>query len=225
MVCGGLKTVLGICEPELSRPSDILCSLAPGSKHDHCHRSNHHTYGLSTLPRLSLPARSALHGLGKIWWSAEAKSRQYRWFKGQVSSSCGHNRRLATYTSNYALSDYLCGRSLTGAAEAHKGEAVENEASNFVNGIATAVMATSVGKAPESDADQSSKKTKLDTALPDPTALTMAGGEAKGRTAGELPTEDHNKAKDPMVDAIWKGMRPLMHGLEDFCDNYERMGK
>lgn len=134
-----------------------------------------------------------------------------------------------TYTL-YALhtgfdSTPICGDSLTGAAEAHKGEAVENEASNFVNGLAGAVMATSIGKVNESTEEETGKKTKLDSALPDPTAIAMSGGEALKRTAGKLPSEDHNKAKDPVVDAIWKGMRPLMHGLEDFCDNYERVAK
>jgi hypothetical protein len=112
---------------------------------------------------------------------------------------------------------------LTGAAEAHKGEAVENEASNFVNGIATVAMASAVGKAPEHERDQTTKKTKLDDALPDPTEITMKSAEGKTKASGGLPTDQHNKAKDPVVNAIWGGMRPAMRGIEDFCDNYERI--
>lgn len=111
------------------------------------------------------------------------------------------------------------------AAEAHKGEAVENEASNFVNGIASVAIASAVGKAPESDTDQSAKQTKVDAALPDPTAITTATAESKSKADGDLPTAAHNKAKDPVIDSMWKAMRPAMRGIEDFCDNYERLAK
>lgn len=113
--------------------------------------------------------------------------------------------------------------SLTGAAEAHKGEAVENEASNFVNGIATVAMASAIGKSHESDQDQAAKKTPLDKVMPDPVDMTMSTAEGKAKAGGELATAEHNKAKDPVIDAIWKGMRPAMRGIEDFCDNYERL--
>jgi len=111
---------------------------------------------------------------------------------------------------------------LTGASEAHKGEAVENEATNFVNGIASVATATAIGKAPEKDYDQSSKKTKLDSAIPDPTDVIISGGEAQNKAAGGQ--DKHlQRAKDPVVDSIWKAMRPAMRGLEDACDNYERL--
>lgn len=114
---------------------------------------------------------------------------------------------------------------MTGAAEAHKGEAVENEASNFVNGIATVAMASAIGKSHESDQDQAAKKTPLDKVLPDPVDMTMSTAEGKAKAGGELATAEHNKAKDPIIDSIWKGMRPAMRGIEDFCDNYERLAK
>lgn len=114
---------------------------------------------------------------------------------------------------------------MTGAAEAHKGEAVENEASNFVNGIASVAMASAIGKSPESDQEQSTQKTKMDKVLPDPTNVALSSGEALGKAGGGQPTEEHNKAKDPVIDAMWKGMRPAMRGIEDFCDNYERLAK
>lgn len=118
-----------------------------------------------------------------------------------------------------------CALSGEQAAEAHKGEAVENEATNFVNGIASVAMASAIGKSPESDGDQAAKKTKLDGALPDPTALTTATAESKARAAGSMPTAEHNKAKDPVIDSMWKAMRPAMRSIEDFCDNYERCAK
>lgn len=128
-----------------------------------------------------------------------------------------------------ALTDILVVRYTTlsylQAAEAHKGEAVENEATNFVNGIASVAMASAIGKSPESDSNQAAKKTKLDSALPDPTALTTATAESKARAGGSLPTAEHNKAKDPVIDSMWKAMRPAMRGIEDFCDNYERCAK
>jgi hypothetical protein len=86
-------------------------------------------------------------------------------------------------------------------------------------------MASAIGKSPESDSDQTAKKTKLDGAIPDPTTLTTATAESKARAAGNMPTADHNKAKDPVIETMWKAMRPAMRGIEDFCDNYERCAK
>lgn len=86
-------------------------------------------------------------------------------------------------------------------------------------------MASAIGKSPESDADQNKKQTKLDGVIPDPTAITTGTAEGKARAAGNLPTAEHNKAKDPVIDSMWKAMRPAMRGIEDFCDNYERCAK
>jgi hypothetical protein len=102
---------------------------------------------------------------------------------------------------------------------------VENEATNFVNGIASVAMASAIGKKAETDDDHAAKKTKLDSAIPDPTALTTATAESNARASGNMPTAGHNKAKDPVIDTIWKSMRPAMRGIEDFCDNYERVAK
>lgn len=87
------------------------------------------------------------------------------------------------------------------------------------------MVATSIGKAPERDIAQSTKKTLIDNAIPDPTDTILAGGEAKHKASGAMPTDEHNKAKDPIIDSMWKGMRPAMRGIEDLCDNYERFGK
>lgn len=114
--------------------------------------------------------------------------------------------------------------SLTGAPEAHKGEAVENEATNFVNGIASVATATAIGKSPEKAADEDAAKNRLDGLIPDPTNAIVAGGEAQSKTQGGSQSHHHMKAKDPVVDSIWKSMRPAMRGIEDLCDNYERLG-
>lgn len=86
-------------------------------------------------------------------------------------------------------------------------------------------MASAIGKAPEHEPEEKTKKTKIDKILPDPTDITTKAGEGKDKASGSLPTEAHNKAKDPVIDAMWKGMRPAMRGIEDFCDNYERLCK
>ena len=175
--------------------------------------------GIPTISALPIPSGATLNDERPLGWSTETISRQYFGIKGQVCVSYA-GRRTAVFTDGiFARS------SLTGAAEAHKGEAVENEATNFVNGIASVAVATSIGKAPERDSDQSSKRTKFDNAIPDPTESILAGGEAKHKASGAMPTEHHNKAKDPVIDSIWKGMRPALRGIEDLCDNYERLGK
>ena len=112
--------------------------------------------------------------------------------------------------------------SVTGAPEKHQGEAVEQEASNFVSGIASVAISSAAGKhdqgKPEGD--------PLDKAVPDPTDLAMASADAKASSKpGETPGATHDKTKAPMEDAIWAKMRPIMHGLEDVVDGWERFAK
>ncbi|KAL1896314.1 hypothetical protein Sste5346_004698 [Sporothrix stenoceras] len=121
--------------------------------------------------------------------------------------------------------------SATGAPENHKGEATEAEASNFVNVVASVALASAAGKHPQGDPNATDEeegedkdgKTSGSTDLaPDPTALATGAADAKDVAAGGKPSAKHDKTKVPMETAVWTKMRPLMHGLADIADTWER---
>ncbi|MBE7181794.1 MAG: DUF3292 domain-containing protein, partial [Terriglobus roseus] len=113
--------------------------------------------------------------------------------------------------------------SATGAPENHQGEAVEAEASNFVNGIASVAISSAAGKHPQNDADDENSNAPQD-AVPDPTAIATGAADAKDRAAGGKPSAKHDKTKVPMETALWTKMRPIMHGIADVSDTWERFG-
>ncbi|KAK4166850.1 hypothetical protein QBC43DRAFT_312545 [Cladorrhinum sp. PSN259] len=95
--------------------------------------------------------------------------------------------------------------SATGAPENHKGEAVEQEASNFVSGIATIAVSGAVGQHAEGDqrsAEQST--TEMHKAI------------------GSKPGTKHDKTEVPMQTAMWAKLQPAMHMLSDATDTWER---
>ena len=54
--------------------------------------------------------------------------------------------------------------------------------------------------------------------------MASAGADAKVLTKGKPATTKHDKTKQPMEDAMWTKMRPIMHTLGDLADGYERFG-
>ncbi|KAF9631644.1 hypothetical protein BFW01_g2506 [Lasiodiplodia theobromae] len=112
--------------------------------------------------------------------------------------------------------------SATGAPENHKGEAVEQEASNFVNGLASVTLSSVAGKHPQ--AEPPSEDGSPQDAAPDPTALATGVANAKDAAGGGKPTAKHDKTKVPMETAMWSKMRPVMHGLAEVTDTWERFG-
>jgi hypothetical protein len=115
--------------------------------------------------------------------------------------------------------------SMTGAPENHKGEAVEQEASNFVDGVASVAISSVAGKHPPGDPHPDSSGGFIGKLVPDPTVIVNAASDAKEQTAGAKPPAKHDKTKQPMETAIWTKMRPLMHGISDVTDTWERFGK
>ena len=111
--------------------------------------------------------------------------------------------------------------SATGAPEKHRGEAVEQEASNFVAGFATIAMSSATGKHEQSDPEYD----PVATSVPDPTRIAAASTDAKSSAAGGKPTAEHDKTKQPMEEAMWSKMRPTMHVLGDIADGWERFAK
>jgi hypothetical protein len=110
--------------------------------------------------------------------------------------------------------------SATGAPENHKGEAVEQEASNFVNGIASVALASATGKHPQ-DGGHEEEGAPGDS-VPDPTSIAVGAADAKHKAAGGNPSQERDKTKVPMETAMWTKMRPVMHGIADVTDGWER---
>ena len=111
--------------------------------------------------------------------------------------------------------------SATGAPEKHRGEAVEQEASNFVAGFATIAMSSATGKHEQNEPEHD----PVASSIPDPTSVASASADAKSSAAGEKPNKKHDKTKQPMEDAMWSQMRPIMHILGDIADGWERFAK
>ncbi|KAH7138927.1 hypothetical protein B0J11DRAFT_515643 [Dendryphion nanum] len=112
--------------------------------------------------------------------------------------------------------------SATGAPENHKGEAVEQEASNFVNGIASVALSSATGKHPQGEPPMDEGEPA--DGIPDPTSIAVGAADAKEKASGGTPTKEHDKTKVPMETAMWTKMRPIMHGLADVTDTWERFG-
>ncbi|TRX90568.1 hypothetical protein FHL15_008541 [Xylaria flabelliformis] len=113
--------------------------------------------------------------------------------------------------------------SATGAPENHKGEAVEQEASNFFNGFTAVVVTSATGKNPQANPEPVEGSSAEDS-VPDPTSLTASAAEAKDIAAGGQKGSKHDKTKIPVENAIWSKMRPIMHGISDVADTWERLG-
>lgn len=111
--------------------------------------------------------------------------------------------------------------SATGAPEKHKGEAVEQEAHNFVSGIGSIALSSAAGKHEQGDPEND----PVSSSVPDPTQMATAGAEAKASAQGAQPTVKHDKTKQPMEDAMWTKMRPVMHVVGDVADGWERFAK
>ncbi|KAI1463500.1 uncharacterized protein F4812DRAFT_446352 [Daldinia caldariorum] len=108
----------------------------------------------------------------------------------------------------------------TGAPQNLKGEAVEQEASNFFNSFTSVVVTSATGKHPQ--ASPSAEEGSPDNAVPDPTGITVAAAEAKDVAAGSKGSPEHDKTKVPVETAMWTKMRPIMHGIADVSDTWER---
>lgn len=112
--------------------------------------------------------------------------------------------------------------SATGAPEKHRGEAVEQEASNFVSGITSVALSSAAGKHP---GDAAEDEGPGDSA-PDPSAIAVGATEARSVSAGAKPEagSKHDKTKEPMEAAMWNKMKPIMHAIADVADTWERFG-
>lgn len=109
--------------------------------------------------------------------------------------------------------------SATGAPENHKGEAVEQEATNFVNSIASVALSSAAGKHPQDDDEGIDPAQE---AVPDPTSIAIGAANTKEKAKGSIPSSKHDKTKVPVEAAMWSKMKPAMRMLADTTDTWER---
>ncbi|OBT45424.1 hypothetical protein VE00_04557 [Pseudogymnoascus sp. WSF 3629] len=117
--------------------------------------------------------------------------------------------------------------SLTGAPESHPGEAVEQEASNFVTAFSAIAISSAAGKGnqptPSLSSSAEAEESTLDAAVPDPTEAPLKATDAQTKAAGGKPGSKGDKTKEPMSAAMWAKARPIMHAISDTTDTYERL--
>ncbi|KAI9830285.1 MAG: hypothetical protein M1826_004896 [Phylliscum demangeonii] len=114
--------------------------------------------------------------------------------------------------------------SLTGAPETHEGEAVEQEAHNFVSSLAAVGLGVAAGKENQSATDGDGRNRALDRSIPDPTHFTTEPTEGNPESSiGFHRDTKHDKTKQPMELAVWEKARPAMRALAEIADAWERV--
>jgi hypothetical protein len=126
--------------------------------------------------------------------------------------------------------------SLSGAQEAHKGEAVEQEARHFVASLGSVAVATAAGKGPGEDGNGNTvgggdaeaegidkSAAPIEGVAPDPTGMAAGAVEAKNLASGDNAAKD--PAKEPVEAAMWSKAAPAMRIFSDISDTWERLGK
>ena len=111
--------------------------------------------------------------------------------------------------------------SATGAPENHRGEAVEQEAQNFVAGFASIAMSSAAGKHAPGDP----KHDPVNSSVPDPTDIAFAATDAQANATGTNTSGTHDKTKKHVQDAMMNNMTMVMRIVEDAADTWERFAK
>jgi hypothetical protein len=114
--------------------------------------------------------------------------------------------------------------SATGAPESYKGQAVENEAKNFVSGAAGIAVNVLTVEDPKTEAANTQGESHPSDSLPGPTATTMLAGVIKDKASG-VEDPSHDKTKQPLQTEMWERMLPIMLQLNSISDFWERCAK
>ncbi|KAG5923106.1 hypothetical protein E4U42_005053 [Claviceps africana] len=105
------------------------------------------------------------------------------------------------------LSGQLASDSVTGAAELHPGEAVEQEAHNFMKSMTELVMTIGASQHPQGDPHETYKDDALN-----PSSLVEGVTDARDRSEG-LPTDEEKEQGHRDADGT---KRPISHAVEHY---------
>ncbi|KAL6232063.1 hypothetical protein BDW75DRAFT_243323 [Aspergillus navahoensis] len=108
--------------------------------------------------------------------------------------------------------------SMTGAPEKYKGEAAEQEASNLVASVATVAVGSATGKHDQGTPEGAPMESKV----PDATDIVEKTADAQAAAKGEVPTETHDKTREPMKQTVLNGADQTMRIMADVIDTWER---
>ena len=117
---------------------------------------------------------------------------------------------------------------LTGAPEKQEGEAVEEEAANFVDNLRHVIM-RAVGMHDKEDEGGN----PLEGKVPKPLKKAMNAVKSEGSAPGHA-TETTDQTQEPMEDVIWAKGKPenltpvlktVPHAVGEIVDNWERFAK
>lgn len=97
--------------------------------------------------------------------------------------------------------------SMTGAPEARKGEAVEQEAANFVSGVAAVAVGSAAGKGGPVPETTSADGDDMDEGVPDPMQAAAGARKANAVATGGPKVDEHDKTKAPVQNAMWKNLK------------------
>ncbi|GLI72854.1 hypothetical protein PoHVEF18_001038 [Penicillium ochrochloron] len=108
--------------------------------------------------------------------------------------------------------------SITGAPQNFKGEAAEQEASNLVAGVASVAVGSAVGKHDQGVPDDA----PLEDTVPDATDLVSHTADAQSKAHGQVPSDHHDKTRQPMKKSVMDGANMLMQIIADITDSWEK---
>ncbi|OOQ82934.1 hypothetical protein PEBR_36955 [Penicillium brasilianum] len=108
--------------------------------------------------------------------------------------------------------------SITGAPQNFKGEAAEQEASNLVAGVASIAVGSAVGKHDQGVPDDA----PLEDTVPDATDLVSHTADAQSKAHGKVPSDRHDKTRQPMKKSVMDGANMLMQIISDVTDAFEK---
>ncbi|KAL5333744.1 hypothetical protein BJX70DRAFT_380179 [Aspergillus crustosus] len=109
--------------------------------------------------------------------------------------------------------------SMTGAPEKYKGEAAELEASNLFANIATVAVGSASGKHDQATPDGA----PMEESVPDAMDLVSKTADAQAAAAGEVPTDSHDKTREPMRQTVLNGADQAMRAMCDVVDTWEKV--
>ncbi|OKP13871.1 hypothetical protein PENSUB_446 [Penicillium subrubescens] len=109
--------------------------------------------------------------------------------------------------------------SVTGAPQNFKGEAAEQEASNLVAGVASVAVGSAAGKHDQGVPDDA----PLEDTVPDATDLVSHTADAQSKAHGQVPSDHHDKTRQPMKKSVMDGANMLMQIIADITDSWEKI--
>ncbi|KAJ5749201.1 uncharacterized protein N7511_010897 [Penicillium nucicola] len=110
--------------------------------------------------------------------------------------------------------------SITGAPEKFKGEAAEQEASNLVASVASVAVGSAVGKHDQGVPDDA----PFEDDVPDAMDIVANTADAQSAAHGRMPTDTHDKTRQPMRQGVMNGANFAMQIVSDITDTYEKLG-